>query len=324
MNQAHAQEMKTLVLVLGPGRTGSSITTKLLMQLGCELGNELLGASENSNPLGHFENMKVLRFHEKLLSSASTNWNDPSLMTDNNFIRQHRFKIEEEIKELLNELVFIDNITALKEPRISILIDLWEPILNEFDGSVKVVLTIRHPSEVAMSLLRRDGLDVTLGLHYWIRAMLNGIRYARNVPNLFLFYTQLVDFPDIVANELEKFIGIASAKRNHLSIDVSDIKHDYGHFSFNNEMKGPSKLASEIFTYVSRQDQASFENFPNSLLDDWEARLQINLVDIDREALISLNTQQRDELTQQRDELVNSTIWKTTKPIRRFLSLLKR
>ena len=34
-------------------------------------------------------------------------------------------------------------------------------------------------------------------------------------------------------------------------------------------------------------------------------------------------TQQRDELTQQRDELRNSTIWKATKPIRRFANLIK-
>jgi glycosyltransferase involved in cell wall biosynthesis len=34
-------------------------------------------------------------------------------------------------------------------------------------------------------------------------------------------------------------------------------------------------------------------------------------------------TQQRDELTQQRDELLNSTIWKVTKPIRRFVNLFK-
>jgi hypothetical protein len=35
-------------------------------------------------------------------------------------------------------------------------------------------------------------------------------------------------------------------------------------------------------------------------------------------------TQQRDELTQQRDEILNSTMWRATKPIRWFVNLIKR
>jgi len=35
-------------------------------------------------------------------------------------------------------------------------------------------------------------------------------------------------------------------------------------------------------------------------------------------------SKQRDELTQQRDELINSTIWRVTKPFRKFINFLKR
>jgi len=35
-------------------------------------------------------------------------------------------------------------------------------------------------------------------------------------------------------------------------------------------------------------------------------------------------TQQRDQLTQQRDQLTSSTIWRVTKPIRKFIDFLKK
>jgi hypothetical protein len=35
-------------------------------------------------------------------------------------------------------------------------------------------------------------------------------------------------------------------------------------------------------------------------------------------------TQQRDELTQQRDDLLNSTIWRATKPLRTLVHVFKR
>jgi hypothetical protein len=338
------KQEKPLTLVLGSHRSGSSLTTRLLQLLGCELGIELLGSTE-ANPIGHFENLKVLTFHEDLLQRASTDWKNPNPLINNKFIEENRVVIEESIKELLSNLLITERITALKEPRISILLDLWKPALSEYSGKINVVLTVRHPSEVATSLARRDGLNIVAGLHLWIKSMLNGIRYAREVPNHFLFYSRLIDSPEIVVKELGKFMEKAASTSIDAPLDLSDIKPEYRHHDFLSKAGSPSKLASEIFVYVSDQKRASIENFPDSLLDDWENRWQMSLEDLDREELIKLDdqqrdeltqqrdeltqqrdelTQQRDELTQQRDELLNSTIWKTTKTIRRFINLIKR
>ena len=332
-----------ITLVLGPHRSGSSITTKLLQSLGCELGNDLVGA-ESSNPMGHFENLKVHTFHEGLLQRANTDWKNPAPLRNNKFIQDNRGQIEQDLKSLLDELVLDEKITALKEPRISILLDLWKPALKEYNGLVKVVLTIRHPSEVAASLARRDGLNIISGLHLWTKAMLNGIGYARDVPNFFLFYSQLVDRPENVATDLAKFMGLADLTSSDVSVGLSDIRSNYRHFDFLNEGGSPSRLASEIFEYLTRFKRASVGDFPDSLLDDWDAQLQANLRDLDREELIKLDGQQRDELTQQRDELtqqrdeliqqrdeliqqrdaiVNSTIWRSTRIFRQVIELLK-
>lgn len=126
-------------------------------------------------------------FHEGLLRRANTDWKNPSPLRNNKFIQDNKDQIEQELKSLLDELVLVEKITALKEPRLSILLDLWKSALKEYTDVVKVVLTIRHPSEVAASLTRRDNLNVITGLHLWTEAMLNGIRYSRDVPNFSCF-----------------------------------------------------------------------------------------------------------------------------------------
>ena len=81
-----------ITLVLGPHRSGSSITTKLLQSLGCKLGNYMVGAN-SSNPMGHFENLKVYTFHEGLLQRANTDWKNPSPLRNNKFIEDNRVQI---------------------------------------------------------------------------------------------------------------------------------------------------------------------------------------------------------------------------------------
>jgi hypothetical protein len=68
---------KSFVLVLGCHRSGTSVTANVLQILGCNLGDELLGAHPDSNPLGHFENLAALGFIENLLEQLGTDWRDP-------------------------------------------------------------------------------------------------------------------------------------------------------------------------------------------------------------------------------------------------------
>ena len=149
MTNSTQHRSRELTLVLGPHRSGSSITTKLLESLGCTLGNELLGA-EPANPIGHFENLKVLNYSESLLQRAGTDWKNPRPLAGNEFFQNNRAEVEAEINILLGELIDNEQVTALKEPRISILLDLWKPALTKQLDELKIVLTIRHPSEVAM------------------------------------------------------------------------------------------------------------------------------------------------------------------------------
>jgi hypothetical protein len=175
---------KSFVLVLGCHRSGTSVTTKTLEILGCNLGDELLSASPESNPLGHLENLTALEFNENLLTQLGTDWRDPQPLSSNRSFEEIKQSTEVLLDKLIIELLE-KGITALKQPRITFLLDLWGPALEKQDLDLKIVVAMRHPSEVATSLFKRDSLETILGLQLWAQATINSLKFARNHINHF-------------------------------------------------------------------------------------------------------------------------------------------
>lgn len=73
MTRGGAGEFASPLIVAGFHRSGTSLTANLLHDAGLHLGDELLGAHE-SNPYGHYEDVEVIQFHNRLLANAGTDW----------------------------------------------------------------------------------------------------------------------------------------------------------------------------------------------------------------------------------------------------------
>lgn len=324
-------------LVLGPHRSGSSVTTSILKSLGAELGSKLQPASELYNPMGHFENLTVADYNHSLLVRAGTDWKNPRPLSESLYFQVNRTKIEEEIDALLFQLIQNEKVTALKEPRISILLDLWKPALSRQITDLRIVLTMRHPSEVAASLARRDGMNQILGLQLWAQATLNGIRFAREHSNHFLYFDKLISNPIETIDELANFMGIKNNSRE-VSEFKMNVKTELRHHRSLDGKSSALKITTDMYEHICRYNNATVENFPDELLNQWQERLTETSIEINRNELLEIDkghhdllNQQRDALNQQRDVLtlqlgaiLDSTIWKATSPLIKFLTILKR
>lgn len=63
----HRQQTKQAVLILGSGRSGTSVMTKCVNLMGISLGTDnLLAPSKRINPKGYFENKDVINIHKSL------------------------------------------------------------------------------------------------------------------------------------------------------------------------------------------------------------------------------------------------------------------
>jgi len=265
---------KSFVLVLGCHRSGTSVTTKVLEILGCNLGDELLSASPESNPLGHFENLTALEFNEKLLKQIGTDWRDPQPLRSNRYLKVINHRTEVLLDNLLQELLE-RGITALKKPRVTFLLDLWGPALEKKNLDLKIVVAMRHPSEVAASLLKRDSLETILGLQLWAQATINSLKFARKHINHFVFYDELVSQPK------ETVIALSNSFQmpiNSESIDdflATNVIPGLKHHSANESHGAALEIVNSMYEYIKNFTNATFKDFPDELLNEWQLSLDL-------------------------------------------------
>ncbi len=67
-----------VIVVVGMHRGGTSATTLALRALGVELGDDLLAADPDQNPIGFFEDNPLLEVSEQVLQVLDMKWDTPA------------------------------------------------------------------------------------------------------------------------------------------------------------------------------------------------------------------------------------------------------
>lgn len=152
------------VLVLGMHRSGTSAVAGMFARAGFFPGreDELMPPGED-NPAGYYENWQVYRANELVLEKLGRSWFDPpareaQLAAQTSLLPILRAPLEDLIDGADGAPV------VLKDPRISVMLPLWEQALA---GRLHPVLVVRDPIEIARSLLLRDGTPPPFGLAAW-------------------------------------------------------------------------------------------------------------------------------------------------------------
>lgn len=133
-------------LCTGFHRSGTSLLAQSLAKGGMHMGDELMGASF-SNPLGHVEDMPVVRLHDKIFEINGTDWrfhhHSPLVKPDwfNNYISRY-----------LNESAHNTALSGVKDPRACFFLNNWQVAGGD---RMRYVLVYRHWSTAANSLLNR-------------------------------------------------------------------------------------------------------------------------------------------------------------------------
>ena len=162
---AGAMQERTGVVVLGPGRSGTSAIARAFVRAGFFAGEEedLLGPAP-SNPLGHYEPVAVLRTNEELLERLGCAWWADAPVAEAQLpLRAEAVPRLEALVE--QQLTAADGAPiVVKEPRINALLELWQPTL---DRGLHPVIAVRDPLEIALSHTRLDGASIPHALAAW-------------------------------------------------------------------------------------------------------------------------------------------------------------
>lgn len=145
------------VVVLGMHRSGTSLLIGLLEVHGFQLG-EVSNQTSVLKPTGTKENLAIRALNNQLLKAADSDWLNPQI--PQKLSKSLAYKIEDQAEKILK----ITN-WALKDPRMVFTYPIWCNYLEDH----KIIGTIREPLGVAISLHKKNGIEIEEGMEIWYR-----------------------------------------------------------------------------------------------------------------------------------------------------------
>ena len=179
------------VLVLGMHRGGTSAFAGTLQALGVDFGDDLL-PGQVENPLGFFEDRTVVRVNDGVLDSVGSFWCDPLPDLDDRGWERHAQMLLDEAALKLTAGFGRASLWGLKDPRLCRLLPLWLPLLTRLESTPCCVLAVRHPAEVAASLLARNRMEPKNAQLLWLEHLLAAEFNTRGLRRVFVTYDGLM------------------------------------------------------------------------------------------------------------------------------------
>ncbi len=153
----HLSQERNVIVVLGVGRSGTSLAMQALESMGMRVSKNVIPA-DVSNPKGFYEDADIVEIHKKLLGALTPNptmplregWkNDPITR-----------KKQQELKELVERQVEAGpGIWGFKDPRTATFLPIWIRVFNQLKIVPRFVLAVRRPEAIIQSFSQQYSND---------------------------------------------------------------------------------------------------------------------------------------------------------------------
>ena len=191
---------RTLLLVTGAGRSGTSTAAGALSLLGLNVPGPFLNANA-TNPKGFYESKWSVDFHNRLLKRAAVSIADGRPDARQRLLDAVRDMDRAEIRDTLQVLTEGHPLTVLKDPRTTWTLSLWRDAADDLGIRLASMTMLRHPAEVLGSRAThyQAGLQdlgeegyAARNLAGWVNAMLMAEHGTRGLTRSFVRYEDLL------------------------------------------------------------------------------------------------------------------------------------
>lgn len=243
------------VCVLGMGRSGTSLTMRLLNLLGVHLGPEegLIDCAP-PNSRGYWERHGILELNDAVLRAMGGDYANPPEL-ERGWQRSAALTVLKQRGQALVDECFADKtLWGFKDPRTSFTLPFWREVVPE----MRYVICVRNPAEVAASFGRYPGYENTSDSDWerlWFRSIANALIATAGCERTLVFYEDY--FSDLGAqiDRLSSFIG-RPATPDAISAIEAFVERDMRHHWFSSEsfVSDASRLpeARALFTLLRR------------------------------------------------------------------------
>ena len=191
MSGAGARE---LILVVGVGRSGTSVLTGVLGQLGVHIPQPEVNA-DDTNPRGFGEPRWVVDFHSRLLRQRRVTVNDARPAAwESTATAAEDPAAHAELLEWLRAQVDQAGALVVKDPRTVWFLPLWMRCAGELGIAPSFVTMLRHPAETVASARKSYGTwqSEASRAAAWVNVALETERLTRGARRGFVRYDDLL------------------------------------------------------------------------------------------------------------------------------------
>lgn len=202
------QREKTVLLVIGMHRSGTSATSGALQCLGAQLGKRLYAGHEEINAKGYFEHSDIVDANEEALLAIGSCWDDVLPRKERWWDNELLLPYARTIERLIRRDFANSGIWALKDPRICRLLPWWLHMLEAGGAKARLLFVLRSPDAVTRSLKKRDGFSEDKSALLWLLHYLEAERWSRGHPRVFIEFDRLLDAPVEQLARAERELGV--------------------------------------------------------------------------------------------------------------------
>jgi hypothetical protein len=183
---------RTAVLVLGMHRSGTSSVAGALIRLGGAAPLTLMPPHETQNPRGFWESIVLVGLNDEVLAAGGSHWDDWREFDPKRIDAAATVAFRARAKLALSGEFGDASLAIVKDPRMCRLLPFWSSVFHEAEWSVRPVLVLRSPLEVALSLNRRDDVALTRGCLIWLRHILDAEAETRQMRRAVLHWNDFL------------------------------------------------------------------------------------------------------------------------------------
>lgn len=251
--QARAKKM-SLIILLGMHRSGTSATAGLIAQFDYFPGHHLL--PENKfNEKGYFEDKKIVAHNDFLLRELNLfDWRDIGSVK-----KIEKNKIHSQLIEQTKEIFFKEygdeKNKIFKDPRVCRTLPFWLEAFNEVREKVLCVFTLRCPSDVIVSLLRRDGMHPNQSALLYAIYLIDAERHSRGQVRALVRYEELLNKTCDVLADFDSRLGT-----KFLAADPEILSNAYDFLDSElNHKPDPFSIKNSIFIDFAHEVYKAFD-----------------------------------------------------------------
>jgi GT2 family glycosyltransferase/glycosyltransferase involved in cell wall biosynthesis len=211
---------------------------KLLHTCGLYLGTEKeLMPAQADNPDGFWEHLGFVTLNEELLNELGGAWDLPPKAGEH--FKHPRFAPLRMKAQLLIEGFDSAGTWGWKDPRNSLTLPFWQRLLP----SLKTLIIVRNPLEVAYSMRERNGTSCSFGLRLWEIYNRRLIQTAAKQDRLVTHYDLFFEDAELELLRIARFAGLPEAEIANAAALVATRRR---HIHFTMEQLMDARVSAEV------------------------------------------------------------------------------